>query len=130
MADETDNKEAGTPSENVNIAELPHFRSPQHTTVYANFAECGSSPWDIRINFCEVGEAESGVPGIIDRATVILPPAVANALVGIIQETLKNYSEYMRAAKAEAEARKKAASAQKAQNEGAVVDATEKPLAG
>jgi hypothetical protein len=116
MADVTENEKAASEEQPVKISELPHFRSPQFVTVYANFAEAGSTPWDIRLTFSEVGEAEPNLGGIIERVTIILPPQVAGALVGVLQQNLKIYAEHIREITAEAQ-KKREADAEQPQGE-------------
>lgn len=129
MAEETDKPEG---EQNVyKISDLPHVRSADYVSVYANFAQCGISPWDIRIVFSEVGEPEPDKPSIIELATIILPPMVAQSLIQVLQQNVAAFAEQMRAAQAEAAAQKKAAATpEEAQEEAATIDATEKPPAG
>ncbi len=60
--------------------------SPQYTEFYTNFAECGFTPWDIRLLFCQTGET-----GLTKMATVIMAPAMVKALVNLLNVNLKGY---------------------------------------
>jgi Protein of unknown function (DUF3467) len=60
--------------------------SPQFTQFYANFAECGFTPWDIRILFCQTGET-----GLTKMATVIMAPPMVKALANLLNVNIKNY---------------------------------------
>jgi hypothetical protein len=126
MAEETNNPEEGN---TFKISDLPHVRSANYASIYANFAQCSISPWDIRIVFSEVGEPEPDKPAIIELATVILPPMVAQSLIGVLQQNVRLYAQQIQEAQAEAQKRA-AAKSEAAQGEAAAIDATEKPPAG
>jgi len=104
-----ENDESKPTGKDHKISELPHVRSADYVSLYANYAQCSISPWDVRIVFAEVGEPEPDKPSVIERATIILPPQVANALIEVLQKNVELYKEQMRAVMAEAEAQKKAA---------------------
>lgn len=73
------------------VSEFPHIRHESYTTVYANFAQCALTPWDISILFGELGEAITGEAAVIDRVAVTLTPQLAKALLGILTANLRGY---------------------------------------
>ncbi|MGA9994836.1 MAG: DUF3467 domain-containing protein [Pyrinomonadaceae bacterium] len=73
------------------VSDLPHVRHENYSTIYANFAQCALTPWDISIIFSELGEAEIGTPAVIDRAAITITPQLAKALVGVITANLRSY---------------------------------------
>jgi len=68
-------------------------RSPNHVVAYSNFAQIGMTGWDIRIEFSLLGEFEPNKAGVTDLATIILTPALAKALVGVLNSNVKAYEQ-------------------------------------
>ncbi len=58
----------------------------EFTEFYANFAECGFTPWDIRVLFCQTGET-----GLVKKATVIMAPTMVKALANLLNVNIKAY---------------------------------------
>jgi hypothetical protein len=75
----------------ANFQALKHVRSEQYAIIYSNYAQCSFTPWDIRITFSEIGEVEVDQAAYIDRTTMTLPPAVAKALITVLQQNVALY---------------------------------------
>jgi Protein of unknown function (DUF3467) len=86
-----EDKDSKSPTRSTTWKDLKHVRSNQFEIVYANFGQCGYTPWDIRITFSDVSEAEVDVPAIVDLKTITLPPQVAKALVAVLLQNVRNY---------------------------------------
>lgn len=75
-------------------AEVVHFmRSEKYQLVYSNFAQCGYTPWDIRLNFGLVGANELGEPTMTEQVSVVFTPGLAKAFVRLLNGNIKNYEK-------------------------------------
>lgn len=77
--------------EETQVAKL--VRSKDYISVYANFAQCGFTAWDIRINFGLVGTSETGEPTMTEEVAVMVSPAMAKALVSVLNGNVKAYEQ-------------------------------------
>lgn len=73
------------------LVELPHFRGKDFQLLYSNFAQCGRGAWDIAIAFGLITESEPGKAAVMDLVNVNMTPALAKALVGVLNATVKQY---------------------------------------
>jgi Protein of unknown function (DUF3467) len=91
MSEEAEGKGEVRVTHSAEFKDLVHVRSEQFVSLYCNYAQCSFTPWDIRITFSDVGEAEINNPAYIDLATVTLPPVVAKALITVLQRNVQLY---------------------------------------
>lgn len=91
MSEETNESEKAV-KKAVN-RETPHIRSEKHVSVYSNFVQCAITPWDVRIDFGELGEVEDDITSVIDLASITVTPQLAKAVVGILHANLLSYEQ-------------------------------------
>ncbi|MGI9107945.1 MAG: DUF3467 domain-containing protein [Pyrinomonadaceae bacterium] len=73
------------------ISEISHERGVDYKTIYSNFVQCGFTPWDVALQFGQMGETSKDTPLITDQAIVYLTPALAKAFVAVVSGNLRNY---------------------------------------
>ncbi len=73
------------------IQAIEHIKSANYVSVYSNYAQAGYTPWDLRITFSETKEVGNDKVVFDDLVTVTLNPALALALVQVIQGNLQGY---------------------------------------
>jgi hypothetical protein len=91
MADEKEEMNFGDEPERITANE--RIRRENHPVVYTNFAEVGSTPWDIRVIFSQLGDSVGGKAAVTDLVSVVMTPALAKALVSVLNANLKGWEK-------------------------------------
>jgi hypothetical protein len=92
MTEETDKVPITQDESRITLSDLPHVKADEYVSFYANFAQGGQTPWDISITFSRIGDLE-GRTVVLDLATVTFTPALAKAVVAVIQANINGYEE-------------------------------------
>lgn len=66
--------------------------APDFKTIYTNFVESGYGPFDISLLLSQSVVSSNDIV-LTHLARVMMSPAEAQILIGILQETLKNYEQ-------------------------------------
>ncbi len=70
-----------------------HLKGANYVSVYSNYAQAGYTPWDLRITFSETRDIGQDKIILDDLVTITINPALALALVKVIQSNLQGYEE-------------------------------------
>jgi hypothetical protein len=90
MAEEIEGPNLSDDPQHVAVANR-RVRGKDYQTVYANFAQIGQTPWDVRLLFSQLGEIDVDQGGVTDLVTIVITPALAKALINVLITNIKAY---------------------------------------
>jgi hypothetical protein len=75
----------------INVASLPLQDEDSISSLYCNNVNLALTPWDFRFVFSEIIVQSGGKPINVAKASVVMAPAHAKALLGALEANLKGW---------------------------------------
>jgi hypothetical protein len=70
---------------------LPQIHDANFSTIYSNWIQAGRTPWDIRLAFGQLREAQPNNPAIVHMVDVVMAPQMAKVLIGTLTLAIRDY---------------------------------------